>query len=160
MDRLSFLAFAAAYGRVGIVYVAGNELRFHKRSQVASRNVDCAARVAQDMIDRWKPNVIVTEDVDAAVHKSSATKAVTLAIARVAEDSAALNVTIERRHEFLNKSEEAQHLMQKYPALQSINHKPRRFWEKEPRTTVIFEALSLIESVKREPTTRLAQAMG
>lgn len=160
MERLSYLAFAAAYARVGIVYVVGDELRYWKMSCKAACDIDSAASVAQAMIDRWQPDVVITECIDKLVHKSAMSKAITLAMARVAEDCPKLDMTVERRHAFKNKSEEARHLIEKYPPLRAVNYKSRRFFDPEPRSTVIFEALSLIESVKRGPTPQLAAALG
>lgn len=160
MERLSFIAFAAAYRRVGIVYVVGDDVRHWKISCSGGRDCDGARKLAQNMIDRWQPDVVVTERTISAVHKSPRTKAITAAIARVAEDKPMLNIAIERQNDFKNKYEEAAHLVGKHPQLAVLRPKPRRLFDPEPRSTVVFEALSLIESVKRGPTQRLAAAMG
>lgn len=161
MERLSFVAFAAAYRRVGMVYVVGDNALYWKIQCVTGcKKSESAARFAERVIKEWKPDVIVTERPEAATRKSDQTKAMTAAIANVAADSLKIDVVIERGHNFNNKHEEAVHLVSKYPQLAGLLPKPRRFFDPEPRNTVVFEALSLIESVRNSPTEQLARAMG
>lgn len=74
--------------------------------------------------------------------------------------SPVLDVVIGRERAFKNKYEEAAHYAARYPQLTAVQPKPRCLFDREPRSTVLFEAVALAEAVRRNPTSRLAKAMG
>lgn len=129
-------------------------------SGLAAQSNSAASVMAQNWIDRLKPEVVVTEKVEQAVKKGAATKGIIKAIAETAADNCVLDVSVARRHDFANKYEEAEALAQRYPAVKNWLPQKRRFFDNEPRNTVLFEALSLAESIDRGPTNQLAAAMG
>lgn len=159
MDRLRFVAFAAAYRRVGAILIEGDQVKEWKMSTNAA--LDCAATkdFAHKMIHQWKPDVVVTERIDTAHAKGIHTKQVISVIASIAEQCPVLDISIKRVQLFDNKYEEAADMVMRYPILASIQP-IRRFFDCEPRSTVIFEALALVESVKRNPTPQMAAALG
>lgn len=54
-----------------------------------------------------------------------------------------LEVGVPRKQGFANKYAEAEVLVERYPELAPWKPEKRRFYDNEPRNTVLFEALSL-----------------
>ena len=160
MEGLSCLAFAAAYRRVGAIYLVGDEILYWHMSTKASMNGELAADFAQKLIDEFAPNVVITEKLAHALRKGRHTKCVIQSIADTAKNAAVLDMEVARDNRYKNKYEEANALIERYPILGPLRPKVRRYFDNEPRSTVLFEALSLAESVRRGPPTQLAAAMG
>jgi len=160
MDGLSYLAFAAAYRRVGVIYVDDGEILYWKMSTKAAQSATLAAAFASSLIDEFSPNVVITEQLAHAQRKGKHTKLIIQSIATAAKEAAVLDMEVARENSYKNKYEEADALIDLYPIMASLRPKVRKYFDNEPRSTVLFEALSLAESVKRGPTERLAAAMG
>ena len=137
------LAFAAATGRIGSVFLIGDRLiDWHISNKAAESGVEAAGH-AQALINRFTPDVVVTEDLGAASHKGEHTLALLSAIARTAAHNELLDVALPRKHRFQNKYAEADVLVERYPELEPWKPSKRRFYDNEPRNTVLFEALAL-----------------
>lgn len=160
MEGLSYLAFAAAYRRVGVIYLLGDEVLYWHMSTKAWENVEQAAKFARQLIEEFSPNVVITENLAHAVRKGRQTKRIIQSIADEAKKAAVLDMEVARDNPYKNKYEEADALIERYPILRPLRPKVRRYFDNEPRSTVLFEALSLAESVRFGPTTQLAAAMG
>lgn len=160
MAALRVLAIAVASGRVGYTFLIGNRLRDWGTSNKAAKSPIKAAATAQAWINDLKPDVVVTEKLDETCNKGVAAQDIIGAITRTAEHNYVLDVSVAHIHDFPSKYEEAAALAQQYPELQNWLPRKRRFFDPEPRNTVIFEALSLALSVLRGPTPQLAAAMG
>ena len=154
------LAVAAATGRVGCVYLVGGRIKDWRVSRKAAQSPRDAAEQTQKWINRLKPEVVVTEKVEEAAKKGEKTKEIVRAVARTAEHNYVLDVSVAREHDFANKYEEAAALAKRHPEIAAWVPKKRRFFDTEPRNTVLFEALSLAEAVMRGGPTRLGAAMG
>lgn len=142
------LAFAAATGRVGSVFLIGDRLvDWHISNKAAESGVEAAGH-AQTLINRFNPDVVVTEDLGAASNKGEHTLALLSAIARTAAHNDLLEVAVPRKHKFQNKYVEADVLVESYPELQPWKPNRRRFFENEPRNTVLFEALALATTMR------------
>lgn len=154
------LSVAAASGRVGYVYLVGGSLMDWRMSSKAAESPSAAAEQTQKWINRLKPEVVFTEKPEAAAKKGEKTKEIIGAIARTAEHNYVLDVSVKREHDFANKYEEAEALAERYPEIEAWLPKRRRFFDNEPRNTVLFEALSLADAVMRGGPTALGRAMG
>lgn len=143
MAALRILAFAAATGRVGSVFLVGDKLIDW---QMSSKAAECgveAANHAQVLINDLMPDVVVTEEPESARNKGKLTLDVIAAIARTAEHNHLLDVSVPREHRYPNKYAEADALVEQYPELAPWKPMKRRFYDNEPRNTVLFEALAL-----------------
>ncbi|MCE8540134.1 hypothetical protein KBY27_21945 [Ruegeria pomeroyi] len=160
MAGLRMLSVAAASGRVGYVYLVGGRLKDWRMSGKAAESPSAAAEQTQKWINRLKPEVVVTEKPEEAAKKGEKTKEIIGAIARTAEHNYVLDVSVKREHDFANKYEEAEALVKRHPEIEAWLPKKRRFFDNEPRNTVLFEALSLAEAVMRGGSTTLGAAMG
>jgi hypothetical protein len=148
MAALRVLAFAAATGRVGSVFLIGEKLvDWHISNKAAESGIEAAAH-AQSLINDLMPDVVVTEELETSKYKSKHTLALLAAIARTAEHNQLLDVSVPREHRYSNKYAEADALVELYPELAPWKPLKRRFYDNEPRNTVLFEALALAEFLR------------
>jgi hypothetical protein len=145
MATTRLLAIAAASGKVGSVFLIGDTLTYWQVSVKAAESPAEAAAHAQSLINDFWPNVIVTEEPGDLQHKGTETLALIAAMARVAEDCGLLDVRVPRVQRFPNKYAEADALVLRYPELAPWKPVKRRFFQTEPRNTVLFEALALAD---------------
>lgn len=148
MAALRVLAFAAATGRVGSVFLVGGKLvDWHISNKAADSGIEAAGH-AQALINDLLPDVVVTEELETAKHKGKNTMAVIAAIARTAQHNHLLDVSVPHEHRYPNKYAEADALVEQYPELAPWKPMKRRFYDNEPRNTVLFEALALALSLR------------
>ena len=143
MARLKVLAIAVATGRVGYVFLDGRNLIDWQISKKANKSTKQARAYAQKWIKRFKPDVVVTERTTKPCKKGDHAKSIIAAIAKVAEDTDLLDVSVPRLRAFKNKYEEARELASQFPDLLVRVPKEPRIWQSEPFSTTYFEALAL-----------------
>lgn len=141
------VALAVASGRIGAVFFIGNRLMDWRMSDKAATSVTAAADFARKLIAELTPHVFVTEQVAATQFKGDNTKLLIEAVALVASEHELLDVSVPRLFAFANKYDEADALVGRYPELAGWKPKRRRFFDDEPRSTVLFEALVIAEVV-------------
>ena len=147
MEPNRVLALAAATGRIGMVFLVGKRLLDWRVSNFAARSPDAAAVYVGKQIVFLKPDVVVTERIVMAAHKGDKTKALVAAMAAAAANHEVLDISLPRTCRFANKYDEANALVARYPDLNPWKPKPRRFFDNEPRNTVLFEALALADEI-------------
>lgn len=157
---LSILAIAVAKGRAGYVYVAGGELRDWNLSVKAVQSSGALVIWAQQRINDLRPDVVVTEKITPACRKGGRTRNLLEALAELAAHNYVLDVAVERPRTHPCKYAEAEALVQHYPELSGWLPKKRRYFDSEPRHTILFEALALAQSVRNRPADKLAAEMG
>jgi hypothetical protein len=143
MKPLRVLAFAAARGRIGSVVLDGEQLIDWRISDKAADSPQAATAFAERMFAEFSPDVVITEEVLLARHKGQRTVALIEALAETAEASGLMSITLPRRQNYANKYAEADALTAQFPELAPWQPPTRRFYDNEPRNTVLFEALSL-----------------
>ena len=162
MTEQRILAVATASGRIGIVFMVGDALVDWGISNKGGEAPAETDSVVQSWIDRLSPNVVVTERflVEGPSHKGEKSRFLSLAVAATAKENGLLTVQIARPRLYANKYEEAEHLAEKFPDIAGWLPERRRVWDNEPRNTVLFEALSLAEELRRGGSIALAAALG
>ena len=130
-----------------MVFIVGQRLMDWQVSNRAAKSPVLVAAFLSKVIASHKPDVVVTEKLSTASHKGERTKALIAAMCAVAADHELLDVAIERPNMFPNKYAEAEALVARYPELAAWKPKPRRFFDNEPRNTVLFEALALSDLI-------------
>lgn len=151
MAALRVLAFAVASKRVGSVFLVGGRLVDWQISDKASQsNVEVAGHV-QSLINDLQPDVVVTEEPETAYRKGEHSLELIAAIARTAQHNNLLDVSVPRPHTHPNKYAEADALVERFPELLPWKPTKRRFYDPEPRNTVLFEALALAATLS-EPS--------
>lgn len=158
--ELRLIAFAAASGRVATVFFIGKQLMEWKISDCASKSADHAMAWIERQIEELKPDVIVTENPTLASRKGVVARSIIEAISYLAETLHILNPRVRRHHDYANKYEEADAIAELYPELKRWLPKRRRFFDNEPRNTVLFEAMSYALSIMDDPSPQLGAAMG
>jgi hypothetical protein len=143
MEPNRVLAVAAATGRIGMVFLIGNRLMDWQITGKAAKSPEQAARYAETLIRSHRPDVFITERIDVARNKGDKAKALIDAMARAAAEHELLDIAVERPHDFPNKYAEAAMLIDRYPEIAAWQPR-RRFFDNEPRNTVLFEALALV----------------
>lgn len=141
------LALAVTSGRVGAVFFIGPKLLDWRMSEKAARGMAEAAEYVSRLIEELSPNVVVTERIDRVRNKGSNTKELIEGMALAASESETLDLVVERPWRFKNKYDEIEALTERYPDLGKWKPKRRRFFDNEPRNTVLFEALVLADEV-------------
>ena len=147
MEPNRLLTLAAASGRIGMVFFVGQRLMDWRISNFAARSPRAAAAFADKLIVSLKPDVVITERAVSAAHKGDKTKALVIAMAEAAANHEVLDIAVVREFRFANKYLEAEALAERYPVLLPWKPKQRRFFDNEPRNTVLFEALALALNV-------------
>jgi hypothetical protein len=160
MNDLSFMAFGVAYRRVGVVFIQQGKLTHWQISNAAAASTENIKKFTRGLIEEHGPHVVVTERITTRCRKGATSQALIAAIVSTSIEHKVLDVRIERTFEYANKYREAEMLVGRYPELTPWLPKPRRFYDNEPRNTVLFEALALAEAARRGPSTRLAAALG
>lgn len=150
MEPNRILALAAATGRIGMVFLVGQRVMDWQISGKAAKSPEQAARYLTGLILSHAPDVIVTEKLSSARSKGEHAKALIAAMADVAANQTLLDISIDRPSEFANKYGEADALAERYPELVAWKPIRRRFFDNEPRNTVLFEALALADVVLRK----------
>lgn len=140
---LRLLAFAVSSGRASYVFFIGNEPVEWKISDRATKSVERIRAWAEEVITFLRPDVVVTEKPDATRHKGEKTKHLVEAIADVASHHELLDVSVAREQTYENKYAEAEALGARFPDLTPWVPRKRRFFDNEPRATVLFEAVAL-----------------
>lgn len=139
------LALAARYGRIGYVYIKNGQPKDWALSCKGYRTSRAAAGMTGDLIAGFDPDVVIIEDPATVRRKGRNTRARLRAMLRVAERSSALVARTERVQHHKNAYLEAQAIAEIYP--QMAGKLPvRRFFDTEPRSLVLFEALSLAKA--------------
>ncbi|WP_299844123.1 hypothetical protein [uncultured Roseovarius sp.] len=114
----------------------------------------------QKLISDLKPDVVVTEKITEHCRKGKKTKRLINAAVELASHNYVLDVSVERPRNHPCKYTEAEELAGRYPELIGWLPKKRRYFESEPRNTILFEALAFAEAILNGSPLKLARAMG
>jgi hypothetical protein len=156
MAALKLAAFAAACGRIGAVVLDGETLIDWRISGKAAESPADAASFAEQLFDTFAPEVVITEEPATARRKGKHSLTLTAAIMAAAAERQLMALSLPRRQLYPNKYAEADALVERYPELAPWQPRKRRFYENEPRNTVLFEALSLALAIVGGGSDRLA----
>lgn len=161
MAALKVLSVAVASGRAGYVFLQGAQLQDWGITVKAVQQTTELVAFVQGLINELKPDVVVTEDCGPDCKKGASAKKLIRAVAHLASQNYVLDVSVARPRSFPSKHEEATDLLKRHPELAGyLPERKPRFYEFEPRSMILFEALALAESVIYGPPDRLAAAMG
>ncbi|MEM9761637.1 MAG: hypothetical protein AAF968_03850 [Pseudomonadota bacterium] len=161
MAVLRVLSIAVASGRAGYVLMQGSQLLDWGITVKAVKTGTELVGFVQELISRFRPDVVVTEVTDERSRKGARTKSLIGSIAEIASHNAVLDVSVERPRQYPSKYEEAAALAERHPDIRGyLPERKRRIFDFEPRGMVIFEAIALAEAVLNGPTERLAAALG
>ena len=155
------LAIAVASGKAGYVCLDGTQLLDWGIAIKAVQTGSDFVGFVQSLINKLKPDVVVTEKLTERSRKGRHSRSLIQAIAELASHNPVLDVAVKRPRRFPSKFDEATYLVGRYPELQGYAPKrKRRLFDFEPRGMVLFEALALAEAIIQGPPADLAAASG
>ncbi len=158
MRAVSYLAFAVGYRRISFVLIENEQLATWQTSCKAARDVVSAVRFAAEFIELLRPNVVVMEDFEAGTRKGKKALVLLHAIAAILPGHDVQVIKLSREHLHQTRYDEAASLALKYPELRE-KVPTRKFFEKEPHHTVLFEAAALARQAVEGGAMLLAQEM-
>ena len=150
------LAVAINKHRMGYVFLIGNQLKEWRTMTKPTKSQSDAAGALQDLINTFKPDVVVTEQI---ADRTDLVSSLKRALIRTAAQNYALDVSVPRKREFRCKYEEAAALSRTHPEIAPWVPPKRKFFDHEPHRMILFDALALANVVLRRPTQKLAAAM-
>ncbi len=159
MAALRLLAVAVTQRRFGYVFLINGQLKEWQLMTKPTKSRSNAAGALQELINNFKPDVVVTEDIDAGSKKGKGARTITQALQHISSQNYVLDVCVKRVQNFANKYEEAVSLAGQYPVIKPLVPEKRRFFDSEPARMVLFDALALAHAVLQRPSTTLAAAM-
>ena len=154
------LAVAINGKRLGYVFLIGHQLKEWQTMTKPATSPEEAAGALQQLINQFRPDVVVTERLETSARTSSTVSKLKAALTRTAAQNYVLDVSVPRTHEYANKYEEAQSLASFFPAIQPWVPPKRRLFDHAPPRLTLFDALSLAANVLKRPTQHLAAALG
>ena len=136
------MSIAVSSGKMGMVLFMNRQLVVLKSSIKAAKSTEQAAKQMQVWIEKYSPDVIVTEQLNESSRKHGRTIDIMQTILEVVQSKSILHVEVKRQHNYANKHEEAQALSDRYLQLQPYLPSKRKIWEAEDRRMMLFEAVS------------------
>lgn len=153
------LAVAARTERIGCVVVESGDLVFWEGSAEMAKDAEGAAKQLRAWIHEFQPDVVVSENPDAAGKKSGVQIPILQAFVEVGQDVQAVNLVVRRERPFQNVYDEAKSLAEEFPDLEGMVPEKPPIWGKEPYNLVFFEALALVRDAGLlQPLARSAKA--
>ncbi len=160
MAALRMLAVAINSKRMGYVFLIGTQLKEWRTMTKPTKSPTEAAGALQDLINEFKPDVVVTEKLRPRANIASHSMKLKGALIRTAAQNHLLDVSVYRSHDYANKYEEAQSLAKFFPEIRPWVPNKRRLFDHEPARLTMFDALALAMKVLKRPTEQFAAAMG
>ena len=145
--QLRALSVAVASGRTGAVFLVGDKLKYWCQSTVAATNPVQTVDWTEKLIKILRPQLIIIEDRGPKCHKGPTARAAIEVIERTAVHASVECTSVVRMQPYANKYAEATALVAQFPELTTRQPKHRQIWDSEPRSTIVFEALSMAVDV-------------
>ena len=139
------MAVAARSGQLGVVCLIGRDLLHWEMTVKYARSPKLAQQFTQKLINLYEPDIFVSENPRTAIKKAATTRNILETLATVGDQSKAKAIRIERIQRHPNKQIEASQIAKRHPALSIYVPPPRRVFDDEPRSYVLFEAMALAE---------------
>ena len=137
------LAVAARSTGLACVLIEAGDLLLWVNSEAGTKGPDAAVAVLRKWVATYRPDVVITENPDAAGAKRGRQIAILRALHEAAQDMELLNVSLRRHQPFKNAYEQARDLAQRCPEIERALPVKPPIWKSEHRNLVIFEALAL-----------------
>ncbi len=143
MRRRSVLAVAVASGAASWVYLVDGDLKDWEMWREQTANHAKARSLLRNLMARYEPDTVVTEDPDRNCAKSGNALKLLQVLAQDARDQAPHHVRVVRGRNSQTKYDEAKDLSRRFPALAAYLPDEPKLSKREERRLIIFEALSL-----------------
>lgn len=144
------MAIAVNHNRIAMVFLIDKQPMDWELSYVGASSPDQAHTKVTQWITHYGVDVVVTESCEVTTRKGKRTMRLMLGVREGAIQSPAQHIEVIRHQPFQSKYEQIDDLVQRYPQMQAVAPKKRRYWENESHAVTIFEALAMTEQVTRE----------
>lgn len=141
------MSVAVSSGKMGMAMFINRQLVLLKSSIKAAKSTEQAAKQMRVWIGQYRPDVIVTEQLDESSRKHGRTPEIIQTITEVVQSKSILHVEVTRHHDYANKHEEAEALSERYLQLKPYLPNKRNIWQSEDRRMMLFEAVSNAEQI-------------
>lgn len=157
---IRLLSLSVMSGRVGYAVFDGDVLVDWAISRKAARSEEAVKEVLGKWLDDLAPDAVVTEDLTPSSKKRGRTTLLLKAIDNLLVARRILHVRVIRERPHRTKYIEAEHLIGRFPVLEPWRPERLHFYDNEPNSVAIFEAVALATQVLRDPMRYLAGALG
>ncbi|QXT41033.1 hypothetical protein [Gymnodinialimonas ceratoperidinii] len=147
-------------GRVGYAVFDGDVLVDWAISRKAARSEGAVKEVLGKWLEDLGPHAVVTEALTPQSKKRGRTPLLLDAIENFLAVQGILQVRVIRERPHRTKYVEAEHLIGRFPILEPWRPERPHFYDNEPNSVAIFEAVALATQVLRDPMRHLAGALG
>ncbi len=142
MSEFRVLGIAVSSARMGYVLLVDDKLVDWGVSVAAAKSPKKATAKTRELIEIFKPEVIISEQPGSNKRKRGQSIALMEAVTSTAHNSDATSVTTARQQAYRDKYQEAKALAEEFPELLPRLAKKPKLWLSEPRRMILFEALS------------------
>lgn len=146
---LTIMAIAVNHNRIGFVFLIDKQPMDWEMSYVAAASPSNAQKKVAQWIKHYGVDVAVTEDMYGTTRKGKRTTKLIEAVGEAAQQSNAQHVEVVRSQPFQSKYEQIDDLIERYPQMKAVAPRKRKYWENEPHSVTIFEALAMAEQITR-----------
>lgn len=136
------MALASRSKRLACLIFAGQDLKVWHCSYQGSKSPEAAAAQFKTWVRKYKPDVVVFEDMQSAKRKGLRQKMILKALYNVVRNRRIKHHKIRHEKKHPNRYDEAAILAKQFPTLKHLVPKKPPIWQAEARTLVFFEALS------------------
>jgi len=144
---LRVLSFAVNYNRIGFVFLLGRQPMYWKLAFKPTETAGKTKAYIQQLLDEYQPDVVITESYQSLGRKGERTRMLMNAVNRSLEGSDVQHIEQERVQPYRNLYDRIEELCQRYPQMQAVRPKRRKFYQNEPPYVTLFDALSLADTV-------------
>ncbi len=137
------MALASRSKRLACLIFAGQDLKVWHCSSQGAQSPEAAAMQFKIWVQKYKPDVVVFEDMHSARRKGERQKLILKALYNVARNRRVKHYKVRREKVHRNRYDEAVTLAKRFPALKHLVPARPPIWQAEARTLVLFEALAL-----------------
>jgi len=137
------MALASRSKRLACLIFAGQDLKVWHCSSQGAKSPEAAAAQFKIWVQKYKPDIVVFEDLQSAKRKALRQKLILKTLYTVARNRRVKHLKIRREKAHRNRYDEAAILAKRFPTLKHLVPKKPPIWQAEARTLVFFEALTL-----------------
>lgn len=149
-EPLKILAITAGHDRICCVFAIGEQPMDWQMSFKATKSAKATKTKILEWIDYYQPDVVLTPLYSRSSHKGQRTRELVGIARQVAVQSSAQSIEIQPLQPFENKYQHVKYLCEKFPQLNAVSVRPRKYWEKESPRVSYFEAAGMTDNLNEK----------
>jgi len=144
---LTIMSIAVSHNRIAFVFLIDRQPMDWEMSFVAAASPKSAASKVAQWIKHYGVDVVITEDTRISTRKGRRTQSLLEAVCAAVQVTDTQHIEVVRSQPFQSKYEQIDDLITRYPQMKAVAPRKRKYWENEPHSVTIFEALAMAEQV-------------